>query len=140
MDWGPLIPGQTEVSQAIDRIGTMGPPPKRPSPSLPPSRAVSVGPDDVLGADISRPLAAMSNMAGLVEAAMEKSREEDQARAKRTYSPEPSGPSVVESQHLAEFRSSKRLKREPKVHVHAYPDAVAEGLVSEKEGKEMMRM
>ncbi|WVQ98787.1 hypothetical protein IAU59_005918 [Kwoniella sp. CBS 9459] len=49
--------------------------------SLPPSRAGSVGPDDILGPEeIINPLGQMSNMAGLVEAAVERAREE-QAKA-----------------------------------------------------------
>ncbi|WVF72211.1 hypothetical protein IAT40_007023 [Kwoniella sp. CBS 6097] len=49
--------------------------------SLPPSRAGSVGPEDILGPEeIINPLGQMSNMAGLVEAAVERAREE-QAKA-----------------------------------------------------------
>lgn len=45
--------------------------------SLPPSRAGSVGPEDILAPEeIINPLGAMSNMAGLVEAAVERAKEE----------------------------------------------------------------
>ncbi|WVQ78323.1 hypothetical protein IAT38_000408 [Cryptococcus sp. DSM 104549] len=45
--------------------------------SLPPSRAGSVGPPDIFGPEeIINPLGEMSNMAGLVEAAVERAREE----------------------------------------------------------------
>ncbi|WWC61081.1 uncharacterized protein I303_103659 [Kwoniella dejecticola CBS 10117] len=45
--------------------------------SLPPSRAGSMGPEDILGPEeIINPLGEMSNMAGLVEAAVERAREE----------------------------------------------------------------
>ncbi|ORX39923.1 hypothetical protein BD324DRAFT_615541 [Kockovaella imperatae] len=113
---------------------------RNPSPSLPPSRAMSVGPEDVLGEGISRPLEAMSNMAGLVEAAMERAREEHvttiqpsgKIKRARFASPEPRGPSIIE--HASTGKS------EPVIHVHAYPDAVADGLVSEEEGREMMQI
>ncbi|KAK8869752.1 hypothetical protein IAR55_000320 [Kwoniella newhampshirensis] len=49
--------------------------------SLPPSRAGSVGPHDILGPEeIINPLGEMSNMAGLVEAAVERAREEQAAQ------------------------------------------------------------
>ncbi|ODO03333.1 hypothetical protein L198_02178 [Cryptococcus wingfieldii CBS 7118] len=49
--------------------------------SLPPSRAGSVGPPDIFGAEeIINPLGEMSNMAGLVEAAVERARQEEAAK------------------------------------------------------------
>lgn len=140
--------------------------------SLPPSRAGSVGPDDILAPDeIINPLGAMSNMAGLVEAAVERAREEQAGRSpsasnahgKRTaedlfvtgldtdsprtvkrarFSPEtPTGPAIVESQNLPP--ASALAKGKPKIkrtHIHAYPDAVAEGYITEDEGRELMQM
>jgi hypothetical protein len=131
--------------------------------SLPPSRAGSVGAEDILGPDhITNPLGAMSNMAGLVEAAVKRAKDEsgdsstDNGNGKRTggeresdgpvkktrFSPtEPSGPSVVEIQQLPwKGSSSKAKSRSKRKHIHAYPDAVAEGLVSEEEGKEMLAL
>jgi hypothetical protein len=104
----------------------------------------------------------MSNMAGLVEAAVERARE-DAAEAvkkenpngkrpaegentdpvkKSRFSPtEPSGPTVVETQQLPwKGGPSKGKSRAKRKHIHAYPDAVAEGLVSEEEGREMMAL
>jgi hypothetical protein len=59
--------------------------------SLPPSRAGSVGAEDILGPDhITNPLGAMSNMAGLVEAAVKRAKDEsgdsstDNGNGKRT--------------------------------------------------------
>lgn len=131
--------------------------------SLPPSRAGSVGAEDILGPDqITNPLGAMSNMAGLVEAAVKRAKDEsgesstDNGNGKRPggeretdgpvkktrFSPtEPSGPTVVETQQLpwkgSNSKAKSRLKRK---HIHAYPDAVAEGLVSEEEGREMLAL
>jgi hypothetical protein len=53
----------------------------------------------------------------------------------------PSGPVIHEQQHLPPQSSKERGKRErKKTHIHAYPDIVAEGLISEEEGKELMAM
>ncbi len=142
--------------------------------SLPPSRAGSVGPDDILAPDeIINPLGAMSNMAGLVEAAVERAREEQLAKEspdsagmsnKRTPGestnavdpdgtpsrpvkrarfspPPPTGPAVVESQDLPPISGQAKGKaKSKKTHVHAYPDAVAEGYVTEEEGEQLMQM
>ncbi|WWD15975.1 hypothetical protein CI109_100399 [Kwoniella shandongensis] len=142
--------------------------------SLPPSRAGSVGPHDILAPEqIINPLGEMSNMAGLVEAAVERAREEQAAKAssqedgtsmKRTasemerapsggdlskkppkkarFSPSrPGGPSVFENQNLPPKAVVPGFKSESKKwHVHAFPDVVTEGFVTEEEGKEMMRL
>jgi hypothetical protein len=133
--------------------------------SLPPSRAGSVGAEDILGPDhITNPLGAMSNMAGLVEAAVERAREDagesgsgskEKASSKRTgeqsekagpikktrFSPtEPSGPTVVETQQLPWKGTTKGKGKAKRKHIHAYPDAVAEGLVSEEEGRELIAL
>ena len=126
--------------------------------SLPPSRAGSPTLDrDLLGLEeITNPLGNMSNMAGLVEAAVERAREEQQhiqtsalkqpnivadgsRPVKRArFSPEePSGHSITEMQDLP-VRSATKRKRAKRTHIHAYPDAVAEGLVTEEEGRELM--
>lgn len=141
--------------------------------SLPPSRAGSVGAEDILGPEhITNPLGSMSSMAGLVEAAAERARldehgsgsnegkvagkrkgEDDKAGdgsgagngpvKKTRFSPtEPSGPTVVESQNLPwkAGPSSKSKSKGKRKHIHAYPDAIAEGLVTEEEGREMMAL
>lgn len=130
--------------------------------SLPPSRAGSNEPGDILGPDeITNPLGAMSSMAGLVEAAVERAREEagtatvgkrpsDAVKVegisrpvkKARFSPDgPSGPVVIETQHLPPISAQKGKTKQKKVtHIHAYPDAVAEGYVTEEEGREMMKM
>lgn len=136
--------------------------------SLPPSRAGSVGPEDILGPEeIINPLGAMSSMAGLVEAAVERAREEQEKggsgqssgsekrgsdgsggadastrpKKKARFSPSPpTGPTVVEWQNLPPGSAKEKGKGKKKTHVHMYPDAVTEGLVSEEEGKEMMSM
>ena len=141
--------------------------------SLPPSRAESVGPDDILAPEeIINPLGAMSNMAELVEAAVKRAREEQTTGATqpgdmsikrsaedgttseegadgpprptkktRFSSVEPTGPTVVESQNLPPKSGSKKGKGMTKrTHIHAYPDVVAEGFVSEEEGKALMDM
>lgn len=132
--------------------------------SLPPSRAGSVGAEDILGPDhITNPLGAMSNMAGLVEAAVERAKDESgegskdkgNGNGKRTgegesegpvkktrFSPtHPSGPTVVETQQIPwKSSTSKGKSKAKRKHIHAYPDAVAEGLVSEEEGREMLAM
>jgi hypothetical protein len=105
----------------------------------------------------------MSNMAGLVEAAVERAKDESgegskdkgNGNGKRTgegesegpvkktrFSPtHPSGPTVVETQQIPwKSSSSKGKSKAKRKHIHAYPDAVAEGLVSEEEGREMLAM
>jgi hypothetical protein len=130
---------------------------------------------DILGPDeIMAPLSSMSNMAGLVEAAIKRAREEkaqalsqigdasgtsernkrpmdalemDDARnsAKKTrFSPEvPSGHTVVEDVNpppsLANAKG-KAKARPKRTHIHAYPDAIAIGVVSEEEAKELFNM
>lgn len=149
------------------------PPPQPVQPveiSLPPSRAGSVGAEDILGPEhITNPLGVMSSMAGLVEAAEERARDErggasiatiegegskrkaedgrgDGSSApvkKARFSPtEPSGPAVLEDQRLPwKPGPSTKGKGKPKrKHIHAYPDAVAEGLVSEEEGRELLSL
>lgn len=144
------------------------PPPQHVQPieiSLPPSRAGSVGAEDILGPEhITNPLGVMSNMAGLVEAAEERARDErgpgtstegegskrkgesgDGDRTgvpvkKARFSPtEPSGPVVLEAQHLP-WKPAKGKGKPKRKHIHAYPDAVAEGLVSEEEGRELLSL
>ncbi|CAK9787310.1 hypothetical protein CC85DRAFT_272355 [Cutaneotrichosporon oleaginosum] len=128
--------------------------------SLPPSRAGSEDRDDMLGPDdIVAPLGAMSNMAGLVEAAVERAREEkargdpgsssagkrdaDEERGgvqkKSRVSFSSDGPAVVEAQGLPQtLAAAKPKSRVKKTHVHAYPDAVELGIVTEEEGRELM--
>ena len=131
--------------------------------SLPPSRAGSVGAEDIHGPDnITNPLGAMSNMAGLVEAAVARARDDaaegsakEKSSSKRTgdqsdnsgptkktrFSPtEPSGPTVLETQQLPWKGTSKGKGKAKRKHIHAYPDAVAEGLVSEEEGRELIAL
>ncbi|EIW69439.1 hypothetical protein TREMEDRAFT_73857 [Tremella mesenterica DSM 1558] len=141
----------------------------RPYSTLPPSRAGSLGPDDLLDAEtITNPLGAMSNMAGLVEAAVERAREEQaksmgnqhNGNGKRPFADSldgttthkvpkksrlleqrPTGHEIVEAQNLPPTPSGLKGKtRARKTHVHAFPDAVAEGYVSEEEGREMMKV
>lgn len=131
--------------------------------SLPPSRAGSVGAEDILGPDhITNPLGAMSNMAGLVEAAVARARDDAAEGAsnsnssgkrgvdqsdnagpvkKTRFSPtEPSGPTVLETQQLPWKGTSKGKGKAKRKHIHAYPDAVAEGLVSEEEGRALIEL
>lgn len=114
-----------------------------------------LGPDDIVA-----PLGAMSNMAGLVEAAVERAREEKargdsvsastpgkresdddkggiQKKARMSFSSD--GPAVVEAQGLPQTLAPPKPKSKvKKTHVHAYPDAVELGIVSEEEGRELM--
>ncbi|OCF71780.1 hypothetical protein I204_07843 [Kwoniella mangroviensis CBS 8886] len=142
--------------------------------SLPPSRAGSMGPEDILGPEeIINPLGEMSNMAGLVEAAVERAREEqaisgstngetpmkrsgsdmkrsgsgneDKKATKRArfVPPHPVayGPVIYENQNLPPIAVGPGYKAGPKrQHIHAFPDAVTEGLVSEEEGREMLKI
>jgi len=127
---------------------------RQPVVSVPESRLGSPGADQDLLApeEITNPLGALSNMAGLVEAAVERAREEQLSPAKRTadvldpgrpikktrFSPEePSGPVIIEDAQIAGGPKRKRVKR---THIHAYPDAVAEGYLTEQEGRELMQM
>ena len=111
-------------------------------------------------------------MAGLVEAAVERAREEQEVSNQKTCSqpnkrnagetfqpgkgildtprsvkkarfspPPPSGPVVIESQNLPLTSAPTKGKaKSKKTHIHAYPDAVAEGYVSEEEGKGLLQM
>jgi hypothetical protein len=109
-------------------------------------------------------------MAGLVEAAVERAREEQEKNddqqpgstgkrpandgvkstgeagvrptKKARFSPNlPSGPSVVEWQNLPPVQAKDKGKGKKRTtHIHMYPDAVTEGIVSEEEGREMMSM
>lgn len=131
--------------------------------SLPPSRAGSETPEDFLAPDdIVGPLGAMSNMAGLVEAAVERAREERSSisspvGAKRSSLAEGDGstddrgtkrarfgsniPAVVEAQGLPQTLAPTKPKSKVKrTHVHAYPDCVDSGFVSEEEARELMGM
>jgi len=139
--------------------------------SLPPSRAGSEGPDDILAPDeIINPLGSMSNMAGLVEAAVERAREErgrasaspvaakrmsvdssdhamdERGLKKARFSSNPTSggtpaPAVVEAQGLPQtLAPSKPKSKRKKTHTHAYPDCVDEGIVSEEEARELMGM
>lgn len=124
-----------------------------PMPSLPPSRLGSPGADqDILSPEeITNPLGALSNMAGLVEAAVERAREEESPLKRPLEGPldrphkktrfnheEPSGPAIIESQNLAPLGSRKSKRK--RVHIHAYPDVVTEGFMTEEEGKELLQM
>lgn len=137
----PILPAELQNPQ-----------PTIPAISLPPSRLGSPGADqDILGPEeITNPLGALDNMAGLVEAAVERAREEqsplkrpsdnkgDERPVKKTrFSPEhPSGPIITEAQNLPPTRK----RRGKRTHIHAYPDAVSEGYVTEAEGRELMAM
>lgn len=129
--------------------------------SLPPSRGGSHTPDDILAPEeIINPLGAMTNMAGLVEAAVHRARNEGlggsdfagasdaksadegvSAKRRRHSATSPHGPVILEAQNLpAQSSKSKQNKAEKHRHIHAYPDAVEEGFVSEQEGRELMAM
>jgi hypothetical protein len=130
--------------------------------SLPPSRGGSVTPDDLLAPEeIINPLGAMTNMAGLVEAAVARARNEQatpsahagasgegqvgedggSAKRRRDSPTVPHGPFVVEAQNLPPQSTKEKIKKAGKKrHMHAYPDAVEEGFVSEQEGKDLMAM
>ncbi|WVN85319.1 uncharacterized protein L203_100464 [Cryptococcus depauperatus CBS 7841] len=144
--------------------------------SLPPSRAGSVGPPDIFGPEeIINPLGEMSNMAGLVEAAVERAREEQAAKRisdttvsnvtaagkreiidmeitmsddskksikrARVLSPDTGSQTVLEYQNLPPKAILPGQSPMPKkLHQHAYPDAVAAGYVTEREGKELMKV
>jgi hypothetical protein len=109
--------------------------------SLPPSRAGSATPedDDILGPEkINAPLESMSNMAGLVEAAVERAREErTNPLAKRQN--EVSDRPVKKARFGDDPVSGKKMKMKT-THVHAYPDVVDEGILGEVEAKELMAM
>ncbi len=53
----------------------------------------------------------------------------------------PHGPTIQESQNLPPQSSKDRARKAAKkTHIHAYPDIVEEGFVSEAEGRELMNM
>lgn len=125
---------------------------RQPVMSVPESRLGSPGADqDILGPEeITNPLGALSNMAGLVEAAVERAREEQSSPLKldndvrpvkraRFNPEEPSGPVIVEEMHTA-LTSGPKKKRGKRTHIHAYPDAVAEGYLTEQEGRDLMQL
>jgi hypothetical protein len=132
-----------------------------PFQSLPPSRGGSVTPDDILAPEeIINPLGAMSTMAGSLEAAVRKKKQDRSASTsdslkrpaegdgfvqpgkKARESPIlPHGPVIQEAQNLPPQSSKDRAKKAgKKTHIHAYPDIVEEGYVTEAEGKELMNM
>lgn len=124
--------------------------------SLPPSRAASEGAEEFAPEDIINPLGAMSNMAGLVEAAVERAREEKELsttgkrssveedepsnkRARWSFASSADGPAVVEAQPLPQSISPAKSKRNLKrTHIHAYPDVIDAGLVPEAEARELL--
>jgi hypothetical protein len=130
--------------------------------SLPPSRAGSEAADDILAPDeIINPLGAMSNMAGLVEAAVERAKEEQAKTTTSTNAPGKrpagevdgnqiggsakrvrigTGTTISETQPGVGPTGAKGKAKMRRTHVHAFPDAVSEGYVSEEEGKEMLDM
>lgn len=125
--------------------------------SLPPSRSGSEAPEDILGAEeIINPLGSMSKMAGLVEAAVERAREEENrsdddpsvASLKRSRSRENLGSRkarrgsqrvIIEAQGLPQPVTDEGPKpRTQKAHIHSLLDVVDEGMVSEEEARELM--
>ncbi|WVQ71655.1 hypothetical protein IAR50_001195 [Cryptococcus sp. DSM 104548] len=87
--------------------------------SLPPSRAGSVGPADIFGAEeIINPLGEMSNMAGLVEAAVERARQEEAAKVAGSHKPGDDRSHVKRSAEemergpSGEIQSSKKFKQD----------------------------
>lgn len=169
----PLPPQSAGSSsgQSWQVFATPGANPTNQHLSLPPSRSGSETPDDFLTAEgITAPLGAMSNMAGLVEAAVERAREErssqspanllkrasfgdddgsmDDRGAKKaklgSNAPavvEGQGPAVVEAQGLPQTLAPPKPKSKvKKTHVHAYPDCVGAGFVTEEEGRELLGM
>ncbi|KAL7424072.1 hypothetical protein Q5752_001657 [Cryptotrichosporon argae] len=173
-----ISPYATQLAGSADAYGSPAHAPKALRPawpsvprqevhmSLPPSRAGSEAPADILAADeIVNPLGTMSNMAGLAEAAVKLAREREASTsetpdehgraaqhdgtAKRDAAGEAGAPvkrarfnsvphAVVESPQSVS--TGKGRSRSKKTHVHAYPDAVTEGFVSEEEGRELMRI
>lgn len=136
------------LRQLMHQVANTAPPPPTATQikanlhmSLPPSRAGSATPedDDILGPEkINAPLESMSNMAGLVEAAVERAREERvnpnvmrQNDAERPAKKARFGDDPV---------SGNRRMKKKMIHVHAYPDVVDEGIVGEAEAKELMGM
>ena len=138
----------------------------RPYSTLPPSRAVSLGPDELDSEGITNPLGAMSSMAGLVEAAVERAREEqakamarDRSSSSRKRSPEQpavgsrgskksrigdhqaTGHMITENQNLPPVLPGQRGKdKSQQTHTHSFPDAVEEGIVPESEGCELVKL
>ena len=87
---------------------------------------------------INAPLESMSNMAGLVEAAVERAREERvNPNAKRQI--EGADRPIKKARFGDEPVSGRKMKLR-KTHVHAYPDVVDEGIVGEAEAKELFGM
>jgi hypothetical protein len=132
--------------------------------SLPPSRAGSETPEEAINDSvINNPLGSMSSMAVIAEAAVERAREErdndpasggrkrqaseDSAQAKeaakRFKQSFAEADAVGMSQDVtneAEANGDGKPKKSKRRHVHAFPDVVFEGLVSEDEGRELMGM
>lgn len=52
----------------------------------------------------------------------------------------PMGPTITEAQNLPPTGLIKEKRRSKRTHIHAYPDAVAEGYVTETEGRELLKM
>lgn len=110
--------------------------------SLPPSRAGSATPedDDILGPEkINAPLESMSNMAGLVEAAVERAREERKDTGAAQKQAENEDRPTKKARFGDDVVSGKKMKMK-KTHVHAYPDVIDEGIVGEREARELMAM
>lgn len=134
--------------------------------SLPPSRAGSETPEEAINDTvINNPLGSMSSMAVIAEAAVERAREErdrttSNAGRKREHSEESAqskeaaakrfkqsfaeADAVGMSQDVmadaGETNGDGKAKKAKRRHVHAFPDVVFEGLVSEEEGRELMGM
>lgn len=128
--------------------------------SLPTSRGGSETPDDILAPEeIINPLGSMSTMAGAVEAAVKQSKTGGGEGGKRGNDAQdgalpgrpakksrqspilPHGPVIREAQNLPPQSSKDRVKKAgKKTHIHAYPDIVEEGLITEQEGRELMAM
>lgn len=128
--------------------------------SLPPSRGGSEEPEDVLAIkEISNPLGVMSNMAGLVEEAAQRSKASpkdpklgegpgaqyddtvrlspEQTRApKRARLASPPVTATLDDWHLKESSSNVSVGRK----VQGDVDPVAAGLITEQEGRELMRV
>jgi hypothetical protein len=128
--------------------------------SLPPSRGGSEEPEDVLAIkEISNPLGVMSNMAGLVEEAAQRSKASpkdpklgegpgaqyedavrlspEQPRAtKRARLASPPVTGTQDDWHLKDSSSNNRIGRK----IQGDVDPVAAGLITEQEGRELMRV
>jgi hypothetical protein len=128
--------------------------------SLPPSRGGSEEPEDVLAIkEISNPLGVMSNMAGLVEEAAQRSKASpkdaklgegpgahyedavhlspEQPRApKRARLASPPVTAIQDAWHLKESSGNVSAGRK----IQGDVDPVAAGLITEQEGRELMRV